>query len=90
MFQCFPSKESQMLQGLMTFPEILCYIVMYKKKYMFFVLFVAQSSSNPWNFLRGGIDKSVSCYVNEMILEKQPLDGVVFQEIQPWNHVIRG
>ena len=58
-----------MLQGLMTFPETLCDIVMYKKKYMFFVLFVAQNSSNPCNFLRGKIDKSVSCYVNEVILE---------------------
>ena len=46
-----------MLQGLMTFPETLRDIVMYKKKYLFFVLFMAQSSSNPCNFLRGETDK---------------------------------
>lgn len=79
-----------MLQGLKTFPETLCDTVMYNKKYMLFDLFIAQSSSNSWNFLRGENDKSVSCYVNEVILEKQPLDGAGFQGIQPWNHVIRG
>lgn len=74
----------------MTFPETLRDIVMYKKKYMFFVLFMAQSSSNPCNFLRGEIDRSVSSYVNEVILEKQPPDGAGCQGIQSWNHVIRG
>ena len=36
-----------------------CDTVIYNKKYLVFLLFLAQSSKNPWNFLSVHSDKDV-------------------------------
>ena len=66
-----------MVQGQLTSPEILCDMVIDSKNYVSALHPVHGTElPKPLEFLSGESDKGVSCYVNEVILEKKlPVAG---------------